>query len=109
MIFLKSFKPIKISKPAEIDLKEITAYTLKQWGKLQKKYYLGLFKQFFNDLSTIQSDNEFFPITRVRDEIDNGLMSYQIEKHVVYFRETKHEFLVVRVLHSQMDPEKHLP
>ena len=108
MIFLKSFKPIKISKPAENELKNIAAYTLKQWGKLQKKSYLDLFKQSFKYLSTSQTDNEFLPLTQNRDDIDSGLWSYRVKKHVVYFRETKQEYLIVRVLHSQMDPEKHI-
>jgi len=109
MISLKSFKPIKISKPAEIDLKDIAAYTLKQWGKLQKKSYLGLFKQSFSALSTSQSDNKTLPSTQNRDDIDADLFSYRVKKHVVYYRETKQELLIIRVLHSQMDPQKHLP
>jgi len=106
MTSLKNFKPIKISKPAEIDLKDIAAYTLKQWGKLQKKSYLGLFKQFF---SAIQSGNKILPSTQNRDDIDTGLFSYRVKKHVIYYRKTKQELLIIRVLHSQMDPEKHLP
>jgi len=105
---LKSFKPFIISKPAENDLRDIVEYTLKQWGKLQKKSYIGLFKQSFKALSTSQANNVFLPITQVRDEIDKGLMSYRIKKHVVYFRETKQQFLIIRILHLQMDPEKNL-
>ena len=109
MIFLKRFKSIKISKPAEIDLKDIATYTLKQWGESQKKAYLGLFKQSFRALSTNKSDNKISPLTQNRDDIDSGLMSFWIKKHVVYYRETKQELLIIRILHSQMDPEKHLP
>ena len=108
MSFLKDFKPIKISKPAETDLKNIADYTLREWGKLQKKNYLGMFKQSFLTLSQSPIDNNIMHLGRIREDIVNKLFSYRIKKHVVYFRETEHEFLIVRVLHSRMDPEKNL-
>ena len=43
-----------------------------------------------------------------RDDIEPGLYTYTIKKHTVYFRETKQEFVVLRILHSRMDPELHL-
>jgi len=108
MSFLQNFKPIKISKPAETDLKNIADYTLKEWGKLQKKNYLGMFKQSFLTLSQGQIDNNIMSLGRIREDIVRKLFSYRIKKHVVYFRETEHEFLIVRILHSHMDPERNL-
>lgn len=106
MIFLKKFKPIKISKPAEIDIKDISLYTLKQWGKAHKTAYLGLFKNLFLDLSYHAESIQ--PLIKDRTEIYAGLLSYRINQHVVFFRNTKHEILIVRILHTRMDPEKHL-
>lgn len=106
MIFLKHFKTIKISKPAELDLKNIAEYTLNQWGESQKKAYLDLFKQFYYRL--IQNEGIDVLLLKTREDIDAGLLSYHIKKHVVYLRLTEHEFLILRVLHSRMDPEKHL-
>jgi toxin ParE1/3/4 len=105
---LKKFKPIKISNPAEIDLKNIADYTSKEWGELQKYAYLGLFKQSFISLNQNQGSNKISPLVKDRKDIDVGLLSYGVKKHVVYFRETEQELLIVRVLHSRMDPEKHL-
>ena len=102
------FKSIKISKPAEIDLKKTAAYTSKEWGELQKKAYLDLFKQFFLTLSHSQNNDNVLPLIKDQKEIDKGLLSYSIKKHVVYFRETEDEFTIVRILHSQMDHEQHL-
>ena len=106
MVFLNHFKTIKVSKPAEIDLKGIASYTLKHWGESQKNTYLNLFKQFFINLS--RRDEQVLPLLKNRDDIDSGLLSCNIQKHVVYLRLTTDEILVVRILHSGMDPERHL-
>ena len=103
---MKKFKIVKVSNPAEKDLKEIADYTLKEWGKLQKKNYLGLFKQSFMSLS--QRDDKITPLIKNRKDIGAGLFSYCVKKHVVYFRETEHNFIIVRILHSCMDSKKHL-
>jgi len=103
---LINFKPIKISNPARNDFKNIAQYTLKEWGKLQKKTYLNYFKQSFITLS--QNNKNLMPLGKPRQDIGEGLLSYRIKEHVVYFRETKQEFVIVRILHSRMDPEKHL-
>ena len=105
---MKKFKPIKISNPAEIDLKNIADYTSKEWGELQKNAYLALFKQSFISLSQNQGSNKTSLLIKDRKHIDMGLWSYGVKKHVVYFRETEHELLIVRILHARMDPEKHL-
>lgn len=105
---MKNFKPIKISNPARIDLKKIAEYTLKEWGKLQKKTYLGLFKKSFISLSQSQAVNKITPLIKNREGINTGLLSFCVKKHVVYFRETEHDFTIIRILHSSMDPEKHL-
>jgi len=106
MAFLKAFKSIKISNPAEIDLKNISSYTLKHWGKLQKKNYIGQIKKLFLGLS--HHDEAIMPLIIERDEIDKGLLSYRINQHVLFFRETEQEILIVKILHSRMDTEKHL-
>lgn len=103
---MKTFKFIKISKPAESDLKDIADYTSQQWGSKQKKVYLGLIKQSF--LKLCQDGVVATILIKDRKDIDIGLFSYQIGKHIVYFRETDTEILIIRILHSQMDPEKHL-
>ncbi len=102
---MKHSKSIKISKPAELDLKNIASYTLSNWGESQKKTYLDLFKNFFINLS---HDEANVALIKSREDIDVGLFSFQIKKHVVYFRTTENEVLILRVLHSRMDPERHL-
>ncbi len=99
---MTNFKPLRLSTPAKIDLQAIATYTQQEWGKGQKKVYLDLIKKSFNTLSTVGN------IGKKRDEIAKGLYSYRIKMHTVYFRETEQEYVVLRILHSRMDPERHL-
>lgn len=99
---MPGFKPLRLSDPAARDLQAIAEYTQSEWGKKQKESYLNLIKQSFKTLS--RSGN----IGKRRDEIAQGLYSYSIKKHVVFFRETEDEFMIIRVLHGRMDMEKQL-
>ena len=99
---MTNFKPICLSDPASRDLKEISEYTQSEWGAKQKVVYLNLIKKSFKTLC--RSGN----IGKLRDEIVPGLYSYGVKKHVVYFRETEKEFLIIRILHGRMDMEKQL-
>lgn len=103
---MKNFKSIQISNPAKKDLNNISEYTLKNWGKLQKKIYLGLIKQSFVLLS--QESIKITPLVKSRKDIDAGLFSYRVKKHVIYYRVSEQSILIIRILHTQMDPDKHL-
>ncbi len=105
---MKNFKSINISDPAKEDLQEIGEYTKNKWGSLQKKYYLGFFRKFFKTLSHSVSNESIVSLGKVRDEINMGLLSYNVQKHVVFYRESEQEFLIIRILHSRMDPGRHL-
>ena len=102
IIFLTHFKPLRLSNPAKKDLQHIAAYTRQEWGEVQKELYLKLIKKSFNTLSTAGN------IGKKRDDIEIGLYVYSIKKHTVYFRETDQEFIVLRILHSRMDPDRQL-
>jgi len=99
---LPNFKPLRLSDPASRDLQAIAEYTQCEWGAKQKTIYLNLIKQSFKALS--RSGN----IGKQRDEIAAGLYSYGVKKHVVFFRETESEFVIIRILHGRMDMEKQL-
>ena len=105
---MKHFKSIHISDLAKNDLQKIGQYTLREWGALQKKYYLDLFKESFKTLSYTVSSDGIVPFGKVRDEIARGLFSYVVQKHIVYYRETEQAFVIIRILHSRMDQKKHL-
>jgi len=99
---LTNFKPLRLSNPAKTDLQRIATYTQQEWSAVQKKVYLDLIKKSFNTLSRVGN------IGKKRDDIEQGLYTYSIKKNTVYFRETDQEFVVLRILHSRMDPERHL-
>jgi len=102
IIFLTNFKPLRLSHPAKLDLQRIATYTEEEWGVTQKEAYINLIRKSFNILSTVGN------IGKKRNEIAIGLYSFSLKRHTVYFRESEHEFIVLRVLHSRMDPESHL-
>jgi len=99
---LPNFKQLHVSGLARRDLRLIGKYTLRAWGSVQKKKYLGQIKHGFKLIS------ENPEIGRPRGDIDTGLMSYPIQKHKVFYRTTKHELIVVRVLHESMDVGRYL-
>ena len=100
--FLPNFKPLRLSDPASRDLQAISEYTQSEWGAKQKLIYLNLISKSFKILSC--SGN----IGKPRNEIALGLYSYNVKKHVVFFRETEEELVIIRILHSRMDMEKQL-
>lgn len=46
---------------------------------------------------------------RSRDEVLEGLRSFPLGKHVVFYLAADYGIDVVRVLHERMDPTAHLP
>lgn len=47
-------------------------------------------------------------VGKTRDEIDAGLRSHPVRRHVIFYREQKTIIEIVRVLHNAMDPDRHL-
>jgi toxin ParE1/3/4 len=48
-------------------------------------------------------------IGRRRDEIGQGYRSIVHGSHIVFYRLTRRELVIVRVLHGRMSPERHIP
>ncbi len=99
---MANFKRTRLSDPAFRDLQSISEYTHSEWGVEQKKAYMALINKSFKTLSRVGN------IGKLRAEIDKGLYSYTVKKHVVFFRETESEFVIIRILHTRMDMEKQL-
>ena len=98
----KAGKAIRISGPARRDLAQIGAYTRKEWGKRQKSAYLAGIKARFLDLRDTPG------MGTDRRDMNEGLRSHPVGKHVIYYRETKRYLVIVRVLHQNMEPARHL-
>ncbi len=99
---MPSSKKLRISGPARLDLGRIADYTRRAWGAAQKRKYLGQIKDGFKAVRDAPG------IGTRRDDIRNGLRAQSVRKHVIFYRVTKSEVVIVRVLHESMNPELHL-
>ncbi len=95
-------KKLRVSGPAKLDLERIGDYTRREWGAAQKRKYLGQIKVMFKAVKDKPG------IGTRRDDIHTGLRAQSVQKHVIFYRETKSELVIVRVLHESMNPELHL-
>ncbi len=69
---------------------------------MQKRKYLGQIKVMFEAVRDPPG------IGTRRDDIRKGLRAQSVQKHVIFYRETKTELVIVRVLHQSMNPELRL-
>jgi toxin ParE1/3/4 len=99
---LPSSKKLLISGPATRDLERIGDYTRAEWGAAQKRKYLGQIKDGFKALRDTPG------VGARRDDIDKGLRAHPVRRHIIFYRETKAELTIIRVLHESMNPDLHL-
>ena len=92
---------LKISAKARYDLIQIGKYTELKWGRSQRNHYL---KQLDEALKLIGSNSK---IGKDRAYVLPGYRSLQQGSHVIYYREFE-GIEIIRVLHEQMDVEKHI-
>jgi len=90
-------RKLHISNTVRNDLRLIGEYTQHVWGSEQKKKYLGQIKNSFKTMCKTPG------LGRLRDDIDMGLFSCSVQKHIIFYRETKSELFVIRILHERMD------
>ncbi len=95
---------VKIVKSphAESDLENIWLYSFEKWGEKQADHYYDALLNGINHLA----ENPL--LGKSRDQIRQGYRSLQINRHVIYYRIQADIIDIVRVLHEQMIPEKHL-
>ncbi|HEX3681172.1 MAG TPA: type II toxin-antitoxin system RelE/ParE family toxin [Bryobacteraceae bacterium] len=90
-----------LSRRAEADLIEISAYTLQTWGADQTIRYI-------DELETCCHRLAHNPgLGRACDEIRPGLRRMGQGKHVIFYRQHEGGILVSRILHHRMLPKKH--
>jgi toxin ParE1/3/4 len=91
-----------LGERAEADLAEIWRYTAQQWTVAQAdKYY----RMIVAALETLAANPE---IGRQRDDVRSGYRRYDAGAHVVFYRVVRNDIEIVRVLHQNMDVERHL-
>jgi toxin ParE1/3/4 len=90
-----------ISPAAKIDLKDIYQYGLRQWGKARSDHYLTVIKDQFWSLTEQ-------PLTGIeRRELLPDIRSLPIQSHTLFYRVTKKQVEIIRILHGRQDPQHH--
>ena len=92
---------VRFSSRAWADLDSIVAYTIGKWGVAQAARYLSLLEGASQQLATTSE------LGRACEHIRPGLCRIEVGRHVFFFRRTRGEVLVCRILHCRMLPQVH--
>ena len=92
----------QLTRAAVSDLAQIGRYGRSNWGEAQAKKYREALKARFHWLARNRS------LWRARDDLGPRTFSCVEGRHVILFREDAGSLQILRVLHGQMDPKRHL-
>jgi toxin ParE1/3/4 len=95
-------RKIRLHALAESDLIGIWKYSFEQWGAARADSYLDEPDKGIHSLA----DNS--ELGAKRDYVTEGYRVLFINRHAIYYTVAGAVIHVVRVLHAQMDPERHL-
>jgi len=87
---------------AKDDLKGIWLYTFNEWGETQADKYLSEIE------ASIKRLQQHPRLGRPREDVRAGYHSIRVNQHIVYYVLAPSLIRVIRVLHTQMDPDRHL-
>ena len=91
---------IELSDPAKLDLRDILSYTLQMWGEHQLVEYKA---KIDGALRNVRQN------PRIGHEYDDtALRVIHVGRHQMFYRIDDTTIYVVRVLHENMDPSRHL-
>jgi toxin ParE1/3/4 len=77
-------------------------YSERTWGRDQRNAYRLLIDDAFERLL------DFPEIGRVRVEVAEGIRSYPIGEHVIWYGVEANDMVIFRVLHRKMNPAEYL-
>ena len=87
---------------AERDLEGIVDHTVQEWGASKVNTYIdGL-----ESRAQLLAENP--DLGMAREILSEGLLSFPYESHILYYKKHARGIVIVRILHQQMDPVKHL-
>lgn len=90
----------KLTEAAKKDLREISKYTKKTWGKKHEKDYREIIRAALRVIAKNPG------IGLKREELTEGLRSFPVGHHIAYYIARKGNIEVARILHPTMDTEK---
>lgn len=91
-----------LSPRAQTDLDDIWDYTAETWGVDQAERYIRLIADSINAVATSPARGQRC------DSIREGYRKYPAGSHVLFYRLSGDGIDVVRILHQQMDVERHM-
>lgn len=91
-----------VSRAARGDLQSIARYTAREWGAAHKKTYLAAIRERFSLLRRRPK------MGTPREDISPGYRSMPVGRHLVFYRLTREEIVILRILHQRMDATLHL-
>ena len=94
----------RLSILAEDDLEGIFEYTYSHWGLEQACHYRDLIE---GGLAELIADPER-PKSKARDDLLTGCRFYRVQHHYLVYRVKNDVLEIGRVLHEQMNFEKHI-
>lgn len=91
-----------ITRPkAGNDLKGIWRHTFHQWGEKQADKYLHELEYGILSLA----DNPEIGVSC--EHIRKGYRRFHVNSHLIFYRQTREYIEITRVLHENMNPERH--
>ncbi|MDX2001149.1 MAG: type II toxin-antitoxin system RelE/ParE family toxin [Chitinophagales bacterium] len=87
----------ELSKIADNDLEEIFDFTIWKFGFEQGVSYLQLIEEVIVLLA--QQPN----MGKQRNELKEGLLSYPVESHIIFYQILPNRIRIVRILHGSRD------
>ena len=91
-----------LSPQAAKSLAQISAYTLRNFGRQQTTKYLKMLRERMRDAAANPLRG------RERHDIKQGYCSIQAEQHHIYYRMGEAQIEIIDVLHQSMEPNLHL-
>lgn len=92
----------KLSNLAAEDFASIYEYTLLNFGALQADNYTDSLESIFGLLSSS-------PLMGYEcQEIADGVRRHDHQRHVIFYRQREQDIFVIRILHQQMEPLRHI-
>ncbi len=93
---------LRLTREAEIDLKNIRYYTVKEFGTTQAKTYMVKLRQGFKTLS--EHPEIGYSIAHLKPDY----RCFQIEYHRIFYKLNGDVIGIVAVLHESQLPKRHL-
>ncbi|MGE3693158.1 MAG: type II toxin-antitoxin system RelE/ParE family toxin [Novosphingobium sp.] len=87
---------------AEADIEEVSDYTIGQWGHEQARKYVVEMRRAIEQLATGALRYPLY------DDVHPGLRRKRSGMHHIYYLASKEHVEVLKVLHVQRDPGRHL-